>query len=108
MVATVLPNWSLAGRITEQSGKFPLMNSHGTGKIMLGWKSGVPGVRKKLGNFRPWSETGATGGWTPLPEKSTQIRPRLILRRQMNLSRKREQSFRWISGLHSSEVAKLR
>jgi hypothetical protein len=29
-------------------------------------------------------------------------------RRQMNLSRERDQSFRWISGLHIREVAKLR
>ena len=27
---------------------------------------------------------------------------------QMNLSRERDQSFRWISSLHISEVAKLR
>src|SRR5271170_4387920 len=74
MVATAPPNLSLLGRITAQSGKFALMNSHGTGKIRLGWNSGVPGVRKKLGNVRPSSETGATGGWTPLPEKSTHSR----------------------------------
>ena len=34
---------------------------------------------------------------------SCPFRPRLILRRQINLSRKREQSFRWISGLHRSQ-----
>src|SRR5580704_11846136 len=72
MVATAPPNWSLLGRITAQSGKFALMNSHGTGKMRLGWTSGAS--VKKLGNVRPWSETGATGGWTPLPEKSTHSR----------------------------------
>jgi hypothetical protein len=71
MAATAPANRSRLGRITEQSGKFGLMNSHGTGKIRLGWNSGVPGVRKKLGKVRPSSETGATGGCTPLPEKST-------------------------------------
>src|SRR5277367_1645933 len=59
MVATAPPNLSLLGRVTEQWGKSALMNSHGTGKIRLGWKSGP--LVKKLGNVRPWSERAPQG-----------------------------------------------
>ena len=53
-------NWSLLGRITAQWGKSGLMNSHGTGKIRLVWKSG-PFVLK-FGNVNPLSVTGV---WEP-------------------------------------------
>ena|ERR1700684_159371 len=66
------PNLSVNGRMMAQWGRFGLRNSHGTGKIRLGWKSGP--MVKKLGNVRPVSETGATGGCTPLPAKSTHSR----------------------------------
>ena len=63
------------GRITAQRGRLRLMNSHGTGKIKFVWRSGFGG-ELKFGNVKllVGSVTGATGGCTPLPEKSTHSR----------------------------------
>jgi hypothetical protein len=63
------------GRITAQGGRAGLMNSHGTGKIRLVWTRGLT-VSSKFGNVNPLvgSVTGATGGCTLLPEKSTHSR----------------------------------
>jgi hypothetical protein len=46
------------------------MNSHGTGKIKLGWTSAPKGLAKKLGNVSPLSVTGATGDYLPDPPLS--------------------------------------
>src|SRR5580700_6437332 len=51
MVATAPPNLSSSGRITAQWGNFALMNSHGTGKIRLGWISGLLGLAALGGAF---------------------------------------------------------
>src|SRR6476619_4391041 len=60
------------GRITAQSGRFGLMNSHGTGKIRFVWRSSFGGTLK-FGNVNPLigSLGGAIGGCTPLLAKST-------------------------------------
>src|ERR1700759_1419868 len=67
-----IPPLGVIGRITEQRGKFGLMNSHGTGKIRLVCRRGLL-VALKSGKVRPFvgSVNGATGVDTPLPEKST-------------------------------------
>src|SRR5580693_9825876 len=67
-----IPPAGVIGRITEQRGRFGLMNSHGIGKIRLVCMRGL-GTALKSGKVKPFvgSVNGAIGVATPLPEKST-------------------------------------
>ena len=74
-----------------RSSLFLVHKSHGIG---YGMNSVGTAASKKLGVITSADKVNNT---VPIP-----------MRRQMNLFRERDQSFRWISGLHISEVAKLR
>lgn len=52
IAATAPANLSDKGRIAEQRGRSGLMNSAGTGKMRLGWMSGLSG-ENRFGNVRP-------------------------------------------------------
>src|ERR1700730_10878571 len=60
MVATAPALCVDVGRITEQAGRFGLRNSHGSGRILLGWR---PSLCGKTGNVTPVSGSvkGAKG-----------------------------------------------
>jgi hypothetical protein len=57
MVALAPPNLSVSGRMAAHRGSLGLMNSAGTGKMRLVWKSGSP-FALKSGKVSPLSVTG--------------------------------------------------